>query len=63
MTVERISSYKLVKTKSIKVLNQTQHVVIVTPCSISLAIRQSPYTKGHITHHGKPPRIKGKHKW
>ena len=31
----------------------------LTPCSVSLAIRQSPYKKGHLTQHQKPPRFKG----
>ena len=31
--------------------------VIVTPCSVSSAIRQSPYTKGYLTQHRKPPRF------
>ena len=33
--------------------------VIVTPCPISLAIRQSPSRSGHLTQHRKPPRFKG----
>ena len=33
--------------------------VIVTPCSISFAIRQSPDRKGHFTQHQKPQRFKG----
>ena len=36
-----------------------KNYVIVTPCSVSLAIRQSPYTKGYLTQHWKPPRFKG----
>ena len=35
--------------------------VIITPCSVSLAIRLSPYTNGHLTHHRKHPRFKGQH--
>ena len=31
--------------------------VIVTPCSVSLAIRQSPCMKGHLTQHRKHPRF------
>ena len=44
VTVERIISNELVNIKNIKAMNQTQPVfnVIVTPCSVSLAIRQSP---------------------
>ena len=37
------------------------HNVIVTPCSISLAIRHSPRRTGHLTRHRKPPRFKGWH--
>ena len=33
------------------------HNVIVTPCSVSLATRLSPYTKGYLTQHWKPPRF------
>ena len=36
-------------------------IVIVTPCSVSLAIRQSPDKTGYLTQHRKPPRFKGKH--
>ena len=39
-------------------MNQTQPVVIVTPCSVSLAIRQSPSRTGHLNQHWKPPRFK-----
>ena len=31
--------------------------VIVTPCSVPLAIRQSPCKKGFLTQHRKPPRF------
>ena len=50
VTVESISSYKRVKNN-----------VIVTPCSVSLAIRQSPDKTGYLTQHRKPPRFKGIH--
>ena len=33
--------------------------IIVTPCSDSLAIRQSPSKTGHLTQQWKPPRFKG----
>ena len=35
--------------------------VIVTPCSVSLAIRKSPNRTGHLIQHWKPLRFKGKH--
>ena len=40
VTVEHISFYKLVNTKN----------VIVTPCCVSLAIRQSPDRTGYQTY-------------
>ena len=42
-------------------LNRQAHSLCenITPCSVSLAIRQSPGTKGHLTQHLKPPRFKG----
>ena len=36
-----------------KYLNIKVNNVIVTPCSVSSAIRQSPYTKGYLTQHQK----------
>ena len=35
--------------------------VIVTPCFVSLAIKISGYSKGHLTHYRKPQRNKGQH--
>ena len=49
--------YSIVTVEHIRKL-QTYNV-IVTPCSVSLAIRQRSYTKGYLTHHWKPPRFKG----
>ena len=34
-------------------------MLITTPCSISLAIRQSPYTRGHLTQNRKTSKIQG----
>ena len=45
-----------------RILWAQRYKVIVTPCSISIVIRQSPYTKGHLTRPHKPPRFKGQHK-
>ena len=36
-----------------------EHNVIVTFCSVSLAIRQSPDTTGYLSQHRKHPRFKG----
>ena len=61
-----LSKYTTIKiphgnTNIICLTKNSLNIVIVTPCSISLAIRQSPYTKGHLTQYRKPLRFKGWH--
>ena len=48
-------------TKSMQNTSQIINNLIVAPCFVSLAIRQSPCTKGHLTQHRKPPRFNGQH--